>query len=176
MARQQPSARRSICDYWIDFFDFLFPSNSRFCKQKTKNGRCAKKSSPVQSASPSAFSAQSLRGGALCEGAGQLTVYLDHPACSLFAPKLFQQCIQCEGCNRGVLPPSLMVFSKVVHTLPFYCHIICSFLTVLNTPPTILLLPSIPQVQEGAEGRGGVGSAQHGNGGSGPVLQKSLPY
>ena len=80
--------------------------------------------------------------------------------------------------DNVVLPPSLMVFSKVVHTPPFYYHIICSFLTVLTTPPTILSLPSIPQVQEGAEGRGGVGSvsAQHGNGGSGPVLQKSLPY
>ena len=80
--------------------------------------------------------------------------------------------------DNAVLLPSLMVVSKVVHTHPFYFHIICSFLTVLTTPPTILSLPSIPQVQEGAEGRGGVGSesAQHGNGGSGPVLQKSLPY
>ena len=80
--------------------------------------------------------------------------------------------------DNAVLLPSLMVVSKVVHTHPFYFHIICSFLTVLTTPPTILLLPSIPQVQEGADGRGGVGSmsAQHGNGVSGPVLQKSLPY
>ena len=79
--------------------------------------------------------------------------------------------------DNAVLLPSLMVVSKVVHTHPFYFHIICSFLTVLSTPPTILSLPSIPQVQ-GAEGRGGVGSvsAQHGNGGSGLVLQKSLAY
>ena len=158
----------SLCSKW---------PGSCFRKKK-KNGRCAKKSSSLQSASSRALSAQSFRPACFARGLDNWQS-LDHPVAFLLQ-SCFNRVYSVRGANsnRAVLPPSLMVFSKVVHTLPFYSHIICSFLTVLATPPTILLLPSIPQVQEGADGRGGVGSmsAQHGNGVSGPVLQKSLPY
>ena len=90
---------------------------------------------------------------------------LDHPVAFLLQ-SCFNSVNSVRGgsnvnSNRVVPPPSLMVFLKVVHTLPFHSHIICSFLTVLTTPPTILSLPSIPQVQEGAEVEVGLAPCPH---------------
>ena len=59
---------------------------------------------------------------------------------------------------------------------PFPLQNICSSLTLLSWPPTILVVPSMPQVQFTVGS--GVGSvhSQQGKGGCGHVVQKVLPY